>query len=135
GRVDEDGTLSWKYPGGKWRLIAAFTGWHGKMVERAGPGGEGNVIDHFSARSLNRYLTHFDSAFRETDIKTLRAFFNDSYEVDDAAGAADWTPDLLAEFKERRGYDLRNHFHELLSDVPDENANRILCDYRETISE
>ena len=135
GRVDEDGTLSWKYPGGKWRLIAAFTGWHGKMVERAGPGGEGNVIDHFSVRSLNRYLTHFDSAFRETDIKTLRAFFNDSYEVDDAAGAADWTPDLLAEFKKRRGYDLRNHFHELLSDVPDENANRILCDYRETISE
>jgi hypothetical protein len=35
---------------GKWKLIALFEGLHGKMVERAAPGGEGRAIDHFSDR-------------------------------------------------------------------------------------
>jgi hypothetical protein len=36
-------------PAGKWKLIALFEGLHGKMVERAAPGGEGRAIDHFNA--------------------------------------------------------------------------------------
>ena len=44
----------------------------------------------------------------------LRAFFNDSYEVDDATGQADWTPPLFDAFRERRGYDLREHLPALL---------------------
>ncbi|MCU0457091.1 MAG: glycoside hydrolase family 2 protein, partial [Bacteroidales bacterium] len=37
GRVS-DGMLDWKASEGKWTLYAIFSGWHGKMVERAGPG-------------------------------------------------------------------------------------------------
>ncbi|MBT1686248.1 glycosyl hydrolase [Dawidia soli] len=134
-QVEADGTLAWIAPPGTWTLYAIFPGWHGKMVERAGPGGEGNVIDHFSAEALQRYLQKFDSAFAGKDLKTLRAFFNDSYEVDDARGAADWTPALFAEFEKRRGYDLRNHLPALFgNDTPEKNA-RVLCDYRETISD
>src|SRR5205085_4357555 len=44
--VDTDGNLVWTAPEGDWKLYALFQGWHGKMVERAAPGGEGNVIDH-----------------------------------------------------------------------------------------
>jgi len=29
-----------------------FQGWHGKQVERAGKGGEGDVIDHFSENAV-----------------------------------------------------------------------------------
>jgi hypothetical protein len=111
-----------------------FAGWHGKMVERAGPGGEGNVIDHFSDAALKHYLHRFDSAFKGHDINSLRSFFNDSYEVDDARGSADYTYTLFEEFSRRRGYDLREHLPELFN-KDHADHKRILCDYRETVSE
>ncbi len=134
-KINDKGVLDWTAPAGNWKLYAVFSGSHGKMVERAGPGGEGNVIDHFSAQALKNYLQHFDSAFKGQDLSFLRAFFNDSYEVDDAQGAADWTPALFDEFKKRRGYDLKEHLPALFAQDDEENNNRILCDYRETISE
>ena len=87
-----------------------FQGWHGKMVERAAPGGEGDAIDHFSISALNNYLGIFDKAFAGTDIGYLRSFFNDSYEVDDARGQSNWTPDFLEQFQQRRGYDLAKSY-------------------------
>jgi hypothetical protein len=133
-QVDATGKLNWTAPAGNWKLYAVFAGWHGKMVERAGPGGEGNVIDHFSGAALKHYLHRFDSAFQGHDIKSLRSFFNDSYEVDDARGSADYTYTLFEEFKTRRGYDLREHLPELFN-RDHEDHRRILCDYRETVSE
>ncbi|HWA35418.1 MAG TPA: glycosyl hydrolase [Cyclobacteriaceae bacterium] len=134
-KVDTSGKLKWTAPTGDWKLYAVFEGWHGKMVERAGPGGEGNVIDHFSSQALKNYLAKFDEAFSGKDIGSLRAFFNDSYEVDDARGVADWTPALFTEFNKRRGYDLRDHLPALFGKDNEEKNARILCDYRETVSE
>ncbi len=133
--VDLSGMLRWRAPEGKWTLYAVFQGWHGKMVERAGPGGEGYAIDHFSPKATRDYLNHFDEAFSDYDISYLRGFFNDSYEVDDARGQADWTPDFFKEFSKRRGYDLRENLPALFQkDIPDKNAG-VLCDYRQTISD
>ncbi len=135
-KVDSAGMLNWTAPAGNWTLYALFLGWHGKMVERAGPGGEGNVIDHFSKQALTDYLKKFDDALAGKDISSLRAFFNDSYEVDDANGEADWTPDFLNEFSNRRGYDLLNRLPALFGDdTTGENHSRVLCDFRRTISE
>jgi hypothetical protein len=134
-KVDAQGKLDWTAPAGTWKLYAVFEGFHGKMVERAGPGGEGNVIDHFSPTAVNNYLAHFDEAFKGHDISPLRAFFNDSYEVDDARGSADFTPTLFEEFSKRRGYDLRNELPALFGKDDKEKNERVLCDYRETISE
>jgi hypothetical protein len=133
--VSPEGALNWTAPPGKWKLYAIFEGYHGKMVERAGPGGEGNVIDHFSDVAVRNYLRHFDNAFEGQDIRSLRGFFNDSYEVDDARGAADFTPALFQEFLWRRGYDLKNELPALLGHDTEEKNTRVLCDYRETISE
>lgn len=44
------------------------------MVERAGPGGEGDVIDHFSASAIDHYLSKFDEAFKGKDISYLRYY-------------------------------------------------------------
>jgi hypothetical protein len=134
-KVDAKGKLNWTAPAGKWNLYALFMGWHGKQVERAAPGGEGNVIDHFSATALKNYLKPFDKAFANFDISYLRAFFNDSYEVDDARGQSNYTPLLFAEFKKRRGYDLKTELPALFSKAHSERNNRILCDYRMTIDE
>ena len=134
-RVQADGRLDWTAPSGRWTLYAIFAGWHGKLVERAAPGGEGYVIDHFSTDAIRQYLLPFDRAFKGQRLGGLRAFFNDSYEVDDASGEADWTPRLFEEFEKRRGYDLRQHLPKLLGTGTDDVTARVLADYRETISD
>ena len=127
--------LNWTAPPGKWKLIALFEGLHGKMVERSAPGGEGNVIDHFNAQALKNYLSRFDRSFAGKNISSLRSFFNDSYEVDDARGQSNWTPDLFNEFKKRRGYDLKNELPALFATDSSDRHIRLLYDYRETISD
>jgi hypothetical protein len=134
-KVNAEGKLDWTAPASSWKLCAVFEGWHGKMVERAGPGGEGNVIDHFSAKALKDYLSHFDRAYTGYDVNSLRAYFNDSYEVDDASGESDWTGDFFEQFEKHRGYDLRNCLPLLFGEDSAEKNSRVLCDYRETISD
>jgi hypothetical protein len=130
-----NGKLNWTAPSGKWQLIALFEGLHGKMVERAAPGGEGRAIDHFSDQALKNYLSRFDKAFVGKNISGLRSFFNDSYEVDDARGQSNWTPNFFNEFKKRRGYDLKNELPALFATDNSDKHTRVLYDYRETISE
>jgi hypothetical protein len=134
-RVGGDGHLDWTAPPGTWTLHALFLGDHGKLVERAAPGGEGNVIDHFAAGAIRGYLRRFDEAFAGRPLDGLRAFFNDSYEVDDAAGQSDWTPLLFDEFRKRRGYDLRRELPALFATDGSERSTRVLVDYRETLSD
>ncbi|MDR2913606.1 MAG: glycoside hydrolase family 2 protein [Tannerella sp.] len=128
-----DGKLEWTAPEGEWVICALFQGYHGKMVERAGPGGEGNVIDHFATGPLKTYLKQFDNAFKDYDISYLRHYFNDSYEVDDAMGESNWTPEFFAEFEKIQGYDLRKHLPALLGQDTPEMNSRVLYDYRVTI--
>jgi hypothetical protein len=134
-RVQAGGNLDWTAPAGRWTLYAVFAGWHGKLVERAAPGGEGYVIDHFSTDAIAKYLLPFDRAFAGRALTGLRAFFNDSYEVDDATGEADWTPRFFAEFEKRRGYDLRRYLPALVGGAASDTSTRVLADYRETVSD
>jgi hypothetical protein len=134
-KVDASGKLNWTAPTGNWTLYALFMGWHGKMVERAAPGAEGNAIDHFSEAALKTYLSRFDKAFAGQNINQLRGFFNDSYEVDDARGQSNYTPGFFEEFRRRRGYDLKLHLPDLLKKQRDEKSVRILFDYRQTIAD
>ena len=136
-KVQDNGQLAWTAPqeGGAWTLYALFQGQHGKMVERAGPGGEGYAMDHLSSAALQRYLAKFDAAFGQDGTNGLRAFFNDSYEVDDSDGEADFTPAFFDEFARRRGYDLRTRLPELFAPAETETSSRVLSDYRETVSD
>ena len=134
-KVDAAGKLNWKAPQGSWKLYALFEGLHGKMVERAAPGGEGYAIDHFSNAAVRNYFNKFDTAFKGHDLSYVRALFNDSYEVDDARGQSNWTPALFEEFQKRRGYDLRNHLPALFKDADSEITSRVIYDYRSTIDE
>lgn len=135
-KVNAAGALQWTAPAGnQWRLYALFLGDHGKMVERAAPGGEGLVIDHFSKAALTTFLNKFDEAFKGRNVKGIRAFFNDSYEVDDARGQSNFTPQFFTAFQQRRGYNLRNYLPALFGDGDKETVSRVVADYRETIGD
>jgi hypothetical protein len=135
GKVGKDGKLNWTAPSGKWSLYALFEGLHGKMVERAAPGGEGYAIDHFSAAASTNYFKKFDEVFKGYDISSLRSFFNDSYEVDDARGQGNWTSQLFTEFRKRKGYDLREHLPALFQKSDTITNSRVIYDYRSVIDE
>lgn len=133
------GKLNWKAPKGDWHLIAAFCGKTLQKVKRAAPGGEGYVMNHFSARAVKNYLGRFERAFTG-EFKAGKGnatafphnFFNDSYEV----YGADWTEGLFDEFLAHRGYKLEEYLPEFLTEGERmETTKRIISDYRETLGE
>lgn len=134
-KVDKEGNLNWTAGPGNWTIWGLFQGLHGKMVERAAPGGEGYAIDHFSAKAASNYFKPFDQAFKGYNLSYLRGFFNDSYEVDDARGQGNWTPEMLKEFQQRKGYDLRRYLPALFGKSTPEENSRVLYDYRSVIDE
>ncbi|MBN1926352.1 MAG: hypothetical protein JW798_11005 [Prolixibacteraceae bacterium] len=110
-------------------LYALFCAKTRQQVKRSAPGGHGYVLDHFSKEAFDDYALAFES-LKPFEGK-LRSMFNDSYEV----YGADFTPGFLQEFNQRRGYDLTEHIPLLESASIDENYLRLLCDYRQTISD
>ena len=85
--------------------------------------------------AAENYFKKFDEAFKGYDISYLRSFFNDSYEVDDAKGQANWTEDLLTEFKKRKGYALEEHLPALFGKDSADKNSRVIYDYRSVIDE
>ncbi len=130
-KVDAEGKINWKAPKGEWTLIAAFNGKTFQAVKRAAPGGEGYVMDHFSALATARYFERFSKAFENNNVPYPNTFFNDSYEV----YGADWTADFFEQFEKRRGYKLENYLPQFLSKARTDTTRRIVADYRETISD
>ncbi|HEY1377915.1 MAG TPA: glycosyl hydrolase, partial [Gemmataceae bacterium] len=127
----KDGKLDWTAPPGDWKLCAVAQQGPVMKVKRAAPGGAGNVLDPFSPAKLGRYLAVFDKAFADFRAPLPRAHFHDSYEYYNAS----WTDDLFAEFRNRRGYDLKQHLPALFGDGPADAVARVKCDYRETLSD
>jgi len=103
----------------------------GQMVKRAAVGAEGFVLDHYDRAAAEIH-------FREVGDRLLTAFgskppyavFCDSLEV----YGSDWTPDLLEEFRKRRGYDLTPYLPGLFSDIGDKTA-AIRYDWGKTLAE
>lgn len=130
GQVGERGLFSYTPPEDG-QMVALYVGRTLQKVKRAAPGGQGYVLNHFDKGAVKRYLSKFDTAFQAADAPYPKNFFNDSYEV----YGADWTPDLLQEFYQRRGYRLEEHFSELLDNGRTETSVRVISDYRETLGE
>jgi hypothetical protein len=128
-QVDASGKLSFT-SNEEVELIATFVSKTRQAVKRAAPGGEGFTIDHFSKDATANYFKIFDTAFGNSS-HGVQAFFNDSYEV----YGADWTPNFFAEFKQRRGYDLRHYLNQFTSKAENDTVARLKSDYRETISD
>lgn len=89
-------------------------------VKRAGPGGEGYMIDPFSPRAMSNHVERFEAAFgRNGTAERPRAFYHDSYEYYGAVpkNGGDIDELQLATFRvwtdwcRRNGYITRNEAH------------------------
>lgn len=99
-------------------------------VKRAGPGGEGLTINPFSQAAVAWHLDWLDQRFAAGDGVAPRAFYYDSFE-----NPGNWCPEFLAAFRARRGYPLEEHAAALAGEGDPDYVRRVVCDYRETLSE
>ena len=97
--------------------------------------GEGLEVDKLSKTSLDRFLAGgLDPLFKEVGKESaLHTVLIDSYET----GYNNWTPEILAEFKTRRGYDATPYLPALAGIEIGDTAETLgfLFDYRKTIAE
>jgi hypothetical protein len=115
---------------GTWTIYAISQKPSGQKVKRAAPGGEGWMLNLFYPPAMDDYLKPYTAAFADYTGLRPRAQFVDSYEY-----RSDWSPDFFAEFEKRRGYRLQTELPAMFGTNTDEHARRVLCDYRQTISE
>lgn len=127
----KEGKLDWLPPAGKWHIIGLTSNSPIQKVKRAAPGGEGNVLDPFSATAMTRYLAAFDHAFEKFSAPMPRGQFHDSFEY----YAAEWTPAFFETFLTARGYDLRDQLPAFVGIGDSDTVSRVRADYRETLSE
>jgi hypothetical protein len=103
----------------------------GQQVKRAAVGAEGFVLDHFSMEAIQNHLQHVADPLIAACGKNLPySVFSDSLEV----YGSDWTPDFLAEFRARRGYDLTPHLPEFVAGTSPEAAD-LRYDWGRTLNE
>lgn len=109
-------------------LISSRTG---MQVKRAAVGAEGFVIDHYDAAAVDAYLRSTgDRLMQAFSGKPPYAVFSDSLEV----YRSDWTPGMLEEFRQRRGYDLKPHLLALAGDAGPETS-AVRCDWGRTLTD
>jgi hypothetical protein len=99
-------------------------------VKRASLGGEGLVLDHLSREALQYYLKAVGDKLVAGSASGIRAIHSDSMEV----FRADWTESLPAEFKRRRGYDLKPWLPALVAEAGAATAD-VRYDFWRTVSE
>ncbi|RYD60046.1 MAG: glycoside hydrolase, partial [Sphingomonadales bacterium] len=142
-RMRADGTLDWTPPrlpkGERWRVLRIGHSLLGTMNHPAPVEATGLEVDKFDAAAVRRYMEHYLGLYRDTvgsefiGKRGVRAFLTDSIE----AGAANWTPRMIDQFKARRGYDPLPWLPALTGTIVESRArtDAFLYDYRRTLSE
>jgi hypothetical protein len=103
----------------------------GQQVKRPAVGAEGFVLDHYDRAAVESYLQKVGERLMQAFAgQPPYAVFCDSLEVFNS----DWTPDFLAEFQKRRGYDLKPHLPALITDIGPQTA-AIRHDWGQTLTD
>jgi alpha-L-rhamnosidase/F5/8 type C domain len=137
GKMRPDGSLNWQVPEGHWAVVRMGYSLTGKKNHPATPEATGFEVDKLSSRHVSSYMkTYTDmvsNAVAPNYGKSFRYFLMDSWE----AGQENWTEDMLAEFKRRRGYDPTPYLLTLTGRIVGsaKDSDAFLWDFRRTIAE
>lgn len=128
--------LSWEAPEGEWRIIRLAAVLTGAKSKHGRPNLLGYECDKLSKEAA---LLHWNS-YAQVIIDTLRSngidvigVTMDSHE----GGSQNWTPNMLSEFRARRGYDLLPYLPVLAGYIVEskEKTLNVLRDLRHTIND
>ena len=137
-RLGPDGTLNWDAPAGQWQVLRFGCTLADKChTSTYSQGWSGYALDVLDQEAFKRY---WDAVVEPLILdagplagQTLRYLHTDSWEI----GVFNWTPTLLNEFKERRGYDPVPFLPVMAGRIVDgrDISNRFLHDYRKTLGD
>jgi alpha-L-rhamnosidase len=133
-----DGSFNWTPPAGHWMVLRMGYAPTGVTNHPASPEGTGLEVDKLSAINVRDYMSKYLDNYKRAvgplmGKRGLQYVISDSWE----AGAANWTEDLLAQFRRRRGYDPLPWLPVLTGRVVGtaQASDRFLWDYRRTLGE
>jgi len=138
-KMSPDGTLNWTPPPGDWvvqRFGYSLLGITNHPATKEATGLEVDKLNHVYVKN---YMDHYLDSYKDTvgaDMmgkRGIRYVITDSWE----AGSQNWTDDMLAQFKKRRGYDPMPWLPVLAGHIVEssEASDRFLWDLRKTISD
>ena len=106
-KMRADGTLDWTPPAGNWVVLRFGYSLLGITNHPATPEATGLEVDKLNRTYVKNYMNGYLDSYKETvgadymGKRGIRYVINDSWE----AGSQNWTDDMIAQFKKRRGYD------------------------------
>lgn len=135
--VNEDGTLRWDVPSGKWTIMRFVCANTGARLVLPSPNSGGLAIDHFNAKATKAHFDHLIGLLRQEigDFRgtALKQMYVCSYEL----SGSTWTPDFLKQFEIRRGYDMTRYLPVLSGSVVKDHktTERFRYDFRKTLGD
>ncbi|HTY61826.1 MAG TPA: glycosyl hydrolase [Acidobacteriota bacterium] len=137
-RMRPDGSLDWTPEDGRWIVFRMGFSLTGARNSPASPEATGLEVDKLSRTFVKTYLDNYLGSYKSIlgDLmgkRGLQYVITDSWE----AGVQNWTDNMISEFMQRRGYDMRPWLPVLTGRVmgSSEQSDRFLWDFRKTIAE
>ena len=138
-KLRADGTLDWTPPAGDWVVLRFGYSLLGITNHPATAEATGLEVDKLNGAYVKKYMDGYLDSYKETvgagymGKRGIRYVITDSWE----AGAQNWTDDMLARFKQRRGYDPLPWMPVLAGQVVEsaKASDQFLWDFRKTIAD
>jgi hypothetical protein len=138
-RMTPGGTLTWTPPEGRWKVLRLGWSLVGTTNHPASPEATGLEVDKYDSAAVRRYLEtylamHADALGGAQAMRgRIDGLLTDSIEVD----PANWTPELLAKFREMRGYDPVPWLPALTGQIVGsrQRSDAFLFDFRRTLED
>ena len=139
GKLTADGRLDWTPPPGDWRILRLGYSLTGTTNHPATAEATGLEVDKYDGRAVQGYLETYIgmlSGAAGPDLfgrRGLSVLVTDSIEV----GASNWTPRILDDFRQLRGYDPRPWLPALTGVIVGSRSqsDRFLYDFRRTLAD
>jgi len=139
GKMSADGALDWTPPPGQWVVLRFGYSLLGITNHPATPEATGLEVDKLSGKFVRNYMENYLNSYKEAVGAEMIGKHGLSYVITDSweAGSQNWTDNMVAKFKELRGYDPVPWMPVLTGRVVESAAasDKFLWDFRETISD
>jgi hypothetical protein len=138
-KLRADGTLDWTPPPGDWTVLRFGYSLIGTTNHPATAEATGLEVDKLNSGYVKRYMDGYLDSYKEAvgadwmGKRGIRYVVTDSWE----AGSQNWTDDMIAKFRARRGYDPVPWMPVLAGRVVEssEASDGFLWDFRKTIAD
>ena len=138
-KMRPDGTLDWTPPPGNWVVLRFGYSLLGITNHPATAEATGLEVDKLNRAYVKNYMNNYLDSYKDTVGASMMGKRGIKYVITDSweAGAQNWTDDMIAEFKKRRGYDPTPWMPVLTGQIVGSSAqsDQFLWDFRKTIAD